>query len=110
MIGRGIHGIQVEWLSSRIDDVVPRPGWDDERPFGIDIVRLWKIVLRWTCFDLRLPRFNAEKLIDVGMHLETDLTSGFDRHEGQLAVLTRPEHRPKGLILPCPIFNVVGPD
>ena len=43
--------------------------------------------------DLRSAAFNTDKLIDVGVHLNADVTARGDTHQGQLHITSRPKRR-----------------
>src|ERR1017187_7445012 len=100
MIRRRIDRIELQWNTAGIDDVVIRPGWDDDREAGAD--------RRPNAVQNRLTGtlLHAEELVEL-VDFRPDLFLGLQRHDDELAVLRRVKHPAELLILDGETLDVL---
>src|ERR1035437_4955673 len=100
MIRRRIERIELQWNTAAIDDVVRRPGRDDDREARSN--------RRPNAIENRLtgPLLHAKKLVEL-VDFRPDLFLGLQRHHDELAVLGRVKHPAKLVILDGETLDVL---
>jgi hypothetical protein len=100
MIRRRIEGIEFQWSTAGVDNVVICPDRDNYCEAGADR-RPNAIKNRFSG-----PLLNAKELIEL-VDFRTDLFLGLYRHEDELAVLCRVDYLTELVILDSEIFYIL---
>jgi hypothetical protein len=106
---RGVDRVQLEVYVSGVDNVVPHPGGNDDRPIVLDFIALVDRATRHAEIGACGALFQPEELVQVDMSLPADLSTGWNRHDGELAVHARVDDRPKVDVVLGDLFDVPDP-
>ena len=100
VIGRSIERVKFQRNISGIDDIVISPCWDDHRETGPD--RGARTI------ENRLPRafLHPEELVEL-VDFHSDFLLGVERHDDELAVLSRIKHLAELLVADGETFNIL---
>src|ERR1017187_2179430 len=101
MIRGRIECIELQWNTAGIDDIVIRPGRDDNRPARLD--RRPNAIQH----SLTGPLLHAKELVEL-VNFRSNLFLGLQRHQDELAILCRIKHSSKLDILDGEIFDVLN--
>ena len=102
---RRVDRIQLEGAVSRVDEVVPGPGGNDDGGMTVDPLPMVQLGTAAACQGHAAAAFHAEKLVGVGMDLHADIPARRDAHQGNLQVFSRPE---SGSEIPVGIGSLVN--
>src|SRR5450631_4387335 len=100
MIRRRIERVELQRNAAGIDDVVPRPGWNNDRETCANR-RAHAIENGFPC-----PLLDSEELVEL-VNFGPDLFLGLERHDDELAVLRRVEHPTKLIVGDGETFDVL---
>lgn len=100
VIGRRVNRVELEWDTASIDDIVIRPGRNDDRKSRLD--------RRPRAVKNRLPGplLHAKELIQL-VHFRPDLLLGLQCHDDELTILRRIQHSAELLVLHCNALDVL---
>jgi hypothetical protein len=100
MIRRSIERIELQWISSGIDDIVIRSGRDKHGET--------RTYLRANAIEDSdtIPFLHAEELIEL-VDFHPDILPGLQRHDNELAVFSRIQYLAKVFILDADLFDVL---
>ena len=90
---RCVDGVELHGRLADIGDVVPGPGGHQHAPsIGHFLVEGEFILLR-PHLDPTPSTVEPEELIGIGVHLEANVASRWNGHQGQLQIAATPSHR-----------------
>ena len=95
MLGRRIDRIELERTFADVDDVVPRAGRNDNGGVGGHTTLITKRVAAITNINLGISAFNAYELINIRVHLNTDVVADRNTHKCELHMASGPESSAK---------------
>ncbi len=90
MMGRGIHGGELEGAAAGVADVVPGSGRHENALAGAKLAAVVELGLAAAHEDLRAACFHADQLVGVGVDLKPNVPAARDVHNRHLQVFARP--------------------
>jgi selenocysteine lyase/cysteine desulfurase len=109
VLGRRVKGVELQLPVAGVDDVVPDPRRDDDRPVVLDLVRLVDRVLGAAELHPGAAALDTEELVDTVVALEADALARLQAHDGQLLVVAREHHGAKRLVVERFLLDVCYP-
>ena len=106
MLRRGVDRIEFQRLVAFVDDVVPLPGRDEDRIVVFHVAYEVELILAVAHHHLCHTLFDAQELVDAHVLLQPYIPAYGNRHQRDLQVVTRPEHRPEILVPERVAFDV----
>ena len=92
VVGGRIDDVNLHWFFADVGDVVPRPGRNQNAPTVGNLLVKRELILRSANLDAASTGIQAKKLVGFRMHLQSNVTAHWNRHEGQLQIATAPRH------------------
>lgn len=90
MMGRGIHGGELEGAAAGVADVVPGSGRHENALAGAKLAAVVELGFAAAHEDLRAACFHADQLVGVGVDLKPNVPAARDVHNRHLQVFARP--------------------
>src|SRR5699024_12204991 len=99
MVRRCVDAVELHRLVTNVDDAVPSPLRNDDCPVGGDLLGEGHLVLGRAHLDAAAAGLEAQELVLLGVHLETDVAANRDVHHGDLELLAGPDGGAEGLVI-----------